>query len=101
MRRQYQGRPAPPGHKSAAITLHRYGRLFPEELDRLADRLDRLHAQAAVYPAWTDAAVAPSENAKRQVRDLPLVVEVGRLELPGLVIRTYRPHAAPTAESRF
>jgi hypothetical protein len=36
------------GHKSAAITLDRYGHLFPEELDHLADRLDRLHAQAGV-----------------------------------------------------
>jgi integrase len=46
------------GHKSASITLDRYGHLFPEELDHLADRLDRLHAQAAVYPACTDASVA-------------------------------------------
>ena len=28
------------GHKSASITLDRYGHLFPEELDHLADRLD-------------------------------------------------------------
>jgi hypothetical protein len=45
------------GHKSASITLDRYGHLFPEELDHLADRLDRVHAQAAVYPACTDASV--------------------------------------------
>jgi len=30
------------GHKSASITLDRYGHLFPEELDHLADRLERL-----------------------------------------------------------
>jgi hypothetical protein len=38
------------GHKSASISLDRYGHLFPEELDHLADRLDRLHADAAMYP---------------------------------------------------
>jgi integrase len=37
------------GHKSASITLDRYGHLFPEELDHLADRLDQLHTRAAVY----------------------------------------------------
>jgi integrase len=52
------------GHKSASITLDRYGHLFPEELDHLADRLDRLHAQAAVYPACTDASVTPLEERK-------------------------------------
>src|SRR4029453_869155 len=41
----------PLGHKSASIPLDRYGPLFPEELDHLADRLDRLHAQAGVYPS--------------------------------------------------
>ena len=45
------------GHKSASITLDRYGHLFPEELDHLADRLDRLRAQAGVYPARTGGAV--------------------------------------------
>jgi integrase len=52
------------GHKSASITLDRYGHLFPEELDHLADRLDRLHAQAAVYPACTDASVAALGQGK-------------------------------------
>jgi hypothetical protein len=61
---------APLGHKSASITL-----------DHLADRLDRLHAQAAVYPACTDAPLRGWRNAKEQVTDLLLVVEVGRLEL--------------------
>jgi integrase len=37
------------GHRSASITVDRYGHLFPEELDHLADRLDRLHAEASVY----------------------------------------------------
>jgi hypothetical protein len=53
------------GHKSASITLDRYGHLFPEELDHLADRLNRLHAEASVYPACTDASVAALEQGKR------------------------------------
>jgi integrase len=53
------------GHKSASITLDRYGHLFPEELDHLADRLDRLHAQAGVYPACTDASVGAPAESKR------------------------------------
>jgi integrase len=52
------------GHKSASITLDRYGHLFPEELDHLADRLDRLHAQAGVYPACTDAPVTALGQGK-------------------------------------
>jgi integrase len=52
------------GHKSASITLDRYGHLFPEELDHLADRLDRLHAQAGVYPACTAASVAALGQGK-------------------------------------
>jgi hypothetical protein len=47
--------------KSASITLDRYGHLFPEELDHL---VDRLHAQAVVYPACTDASWPPSDKAK-------------------------------------
>jgi hypothetical protein len=39
------------------------------------------------------------EKAKEQVDDLLLLVEVGRLELPCLVIRADRPHAAPMADS--
>jgi hypothetical protein len=39
------------------------------------------------------------EYAKRQVSDLPLVVEVGRLELHGPVILAPPSYAAPTLES--
>jgi transposase len=52
------------GHKSASITLDHYGYLFPEELDHLADRLDRLHAQAGVYPTCTEAPVAALGQGK-------------------------------------
>jgi integrase len=52
------------GHKSASITLDRYGHHFPEELDHLADRLERLHAQAGVYPGCTDGSVATLGQSK-------------------------------------
>jgi integrase len=34
------------GHKSAPLTLDRYGHLYPDELQGVADRLDQLHASA-------------------------------------------------------
>jgi integrase len=34
------------GHKTASITLDTYGHLFPDELPGLAERLERLHAEA-------------------------------------------------------
>ncbi|HEX8135343.1 MAG TPA: tyrosine-type recombinase/integrase [Actinomycetes bacterium] len=34
------------GHASASITLDRYGHLFPDELDQLAERLGRARADA-------------------------------------------------------
>jgi integrase len=34
------------GHKSATLTLDRYGHLYPDELQGVADRLDSLHASA-------------------------------------------------------
>jgi integrase len=38
------------GHKSAVMTLDRYGHLWPDELEDLAERLDRARA-AAVAPS--------------------------------------------------
>jgi len=70
------------GHKSAAITLDRYGHLFPEELDHLADRLDRLHAQAGVPSVYRRFGGHSLDIAKGLVTDQALLVEVGRLELP-------------------
>jgi integrase len=34
------------GHATASITLDTYGRLFPDELDALAGRLEDLHGRA-------------------------------------------------------
>jgi hypothetical protein len=33
-------------HASAAMTLDRYGHLYPDELQGVADRLDSMHAAA-------------------------------------------------------
>jgi hypothetical protein len=62
--------PAPSGH------------LFPDELQQLADRLQDAYAEASTDPARTEALRQCFDNAKRQVSNLPLLVEVGRLELP-------------------
>jgi hypothetical protein len=69
------------GHASATVTLDHYGHLFPDELQRFADRLRGADAGAVADPAWTVAPRPGFGNAKRQVKDLPLLVEVGRLEL--------------------
>jgi len=70
------------GHASATVTLDRYGHLFPDDLQQLADRLQDAYADAITDPARTEPPATCVGNAKRQVSDLPLVVEVGRLELP-------------------
>ena len=61
--------------------------------------LQDAYADAITDPARTEPPATCVGNAKRQVIDLPLVVEVGRLELPCLAIRVCRPHAAPMADS--
>jgi integrase len=43
------------GHASATVTLDRYGHLFPDELQQLADRLQDAYAQAVTDPARTEA----------------------------------------------
>jgi hypothetical protein len=70
------------GHKSASITLDRYGHLFPEELTTwptasigCTPRL--VCTQRVPTPRWP-----PSGKAKGLVGDQALLVEVGRLELP-------------------
>ena len=41
-----EGRAAALGHRSATLTLDRYGHLWPDELDTLADALERLRRDA-------------------------------------------------------
>jgi integrase len=40
------------GHASASVTLDRYGHLFPDELEQLADRLDRARSAALASDVW-------------------------------------------------
>jgi hypothetical protein len=42
------------GHASATVTLDRYGHLFPDELQQLADRLQDAYAEAMTDPARTE-----------------------------------------------
>jgi hypothetical protein len=46
------------GHESATMTLDLYGRLFPDQLDEVADRLDAA-ARALVYPLCTRPEIVP------------------------------------------
>ena len=43
------------GHASATVTLDRYGHLFPDELQRLAERLQEAYGDAVTDPARTEA----------------------------------------------
>src|SRR5919112_85039 len=45
------------GHASAQMTLDRYGHLFPDELDAVADRLDAARADQVLTKPLTDAPV--------------------------------------------
>jgi site-specific recombinase XerC len=39
------------GHASEAVTLDRYGHLFPDELERLAERLDQVYMRISCGPS--------------------------------------------------
>jgi hypothetical protein len=87
------------GHKSASITLDRYGTcsrrswtIWPAAWTGCTRRL--LCTQRVPTPRWP-----PLGKGKGLVGDQALLVEVGRLELPCLVIRAYWPHAVPMPES--
>ena len=44
------------GHKSAAVTLDRYGHLYEDEQERPADRLDQAHDEAVAASTWPTVA---------------------------------------------
>ena len=50
------------GHASATLTLDRYGHLFPDELDAVADRLDAARTRADVPPVCPEATVTHLPN---------------------------------------
>ena len=53
------------GHRSATQTLDRYGRLYPSDLDALADRLDRAHDAAGAAERWPQGGPAVVQISKR------------------------------------
>jgi len=52
------------GHKDAVQTLNRYGHLYPDELDSLAERLEQVHARALTDPGRTRSSAAVVQIAK-------------------------------------
>jgi hypothetical protein len=82
------------------VTLDRYGHLFPDELQQLADRLQDAYAEASTDPARTEAAEAMLRQRNEAGRDLPLLVEVGRLELPSRGVVPGILRAQPPVEVR-
>jgi integrase len=56
------------GHASATVTLDRYGHLFPDDLQRLADRLQDAYADALTDPARTEATETMLRESKEAGR---------------------------------
>ncbi len=52
------------GHASATLTLDRYGHLFGDELDAVADRLDEAAGKARVPPACPEPSVTPLDSRR-------------------------------------
>jgi integrase len=62
------------GHSTIQVTMDRYGHLFPDEMDRLADGLDMVHRAAVSRASRSDigAVVLPlSESHRRRGRKAP------------------------------
>ena len=53
------------GHRSAVVTLDRYGHLWPDELEDLAERLDRARAAAVAPPTRPTGGPAVVQLRKR------------------------------------
>jgi integrase len=49
------------GHSSIVVTMDRYGHLFPDDMDRLAQQLDAVHASS---PRQIAASVRPERDGK-------------------------------------
>jgi integrase len=57
------------GHSSIQVTMDRYGHLFPDALEQLADRLDAARAAARTDPARTEPQTTVVELPARQAAD--------------------------------
>ncbi len=56
------------GHKDAVQTLNRYGHLYPDELDSLADRLQEVHERAR----------SAAQTDRMRTEHSPTVVQIGK-----------------------
>jgi hypothetical protein len=59
------------GHSSIQVTMDRYGHLFPDALEHLADRLDAARTQARTDPARIEPRERLIELSQRRVRNGP------------------------------
>jgi integrase len=57
------------GHRSIQVTMDRYGHLFPDALEQLADRLDAARAAAWTDPARTEPQAEVVELPARQASE--------------------------------
>jgi site-specific recombinase XerD len=58
----------PLGHKDAVQTLNRYGHLYPDELDSLAERLEQVRERAR----------AEARTAPMRLDSAPVVVQIAK-----------------------
>jgi integrase len=59
------------GHSSIQVTMDRYGHLFPDALEHLADRLDAARTQAQTDPGRIEPREGLIELSQRRVRNGP------------------------------
>jgi hypothetical protein len=57
------------GHSSIQVTMDRYGHLFPDALEHLADRLDAARTQARTNQEQIEPRDEPIELATRRARN--------------------------------
>jgi Phage integrase family len=82
------------GHASATVTLDRYGHLFPDELQRLADRLQDAYAGAVADPARTEGSEAMLRESKGAGQRPAPAGGGGETRTP---VPRRRPRASPSA----
>jgi integrase len=59
------------GHSSIQVTMDRYGHLFPDALEHLADRLDAARTQARTDPGRIEPGEGLIDLSRRRVRNDP------------------------------
>ena len=84
------------GHASATVTPDRYGHLFPDELQQLADRLQDAYADAITDPARTEPAATMLRERKEAGHRPASVGGGGETRTP---VPRRRSRASPSAAS--